>query len=119
MTNAKEDGRRYNNGELETCLISQMESNYVFAYKLILGGLCKVRRIKDARKLFDEMICRNIAPNTVTYNTLIDGHCKVGELEEAFGFKERRKELNVECNLLYIYIYGKKIRERHDVHFID
>ena len=59
-----------------------------------------MRRIKDARKLFDEMIQRNMVPNTVTYNTLIDGYCKVGGIEEALGFKERMKEQNVECNLV-------------------
>ncbi|KAH6825997.1 pentatricopeptide repeat-containing protein [Perilla frutescens var. hirtella] len=36
-------------------------------------GLCKERRVADAQKLFDEMSNINIAPNRVTYNSLIDG----------------------------------------------
>ena len=38
--------------------------------------------------------------NTITYNMLIDGYYKVGDIEEAFGFKERMREQNVECNLV-------------------
>ena len=38
--------------------------------------------------------------NTITYNMPIDGYYKVGDIEEAFGFKERMREQNVECNLV-------------------
>jgi pentatricopeptide repeat protein len=34
-------------------------------------------------KLFREMPSKNICPNVVTYNVLIDGFCKEGKLEEA------------------------------------
>ncbi|KAL7137446.1 hypothetical protein ABFS83_10G092400 [Erythranthe nasuta] len=61
-----------------------------FVYNVLIGGLCKEKRVDDAKKLFDEMLRRNVFPNRVTYNTLIDGCntlpgglCKMGRMEEA------------------------------------
>jgi len=68
----------------------------VFVYNVVLGGLCKEKRMRDAEKVFDEMLKRKLVPSLVTYNTMIDGYCKVGELEGAFGFRVRMKVENVE-----------------------
>ncbi|KAH6828220.1 pentatricopeptide repeat-containing protein [Perilla frutescens var. hirtella] len=43
-----------------------------FVYNVLIRRLCKERRVVDAQKLFDEMSNRNVAPNRVTYNSLID-----------------------------------------------
>ncbi|GFY82705.1 nucleotide-diphospho-sugar transferases superfamily protein [Actinidia rufa] len=60
------------------------------------------KRIEDARNLFEEMSERRVLANCVTYNTLIDGYCKVGILEEAVKVRERMKAENVEPNLLLL-----------------
>lgn len=43
------------------------------APNVLLGGLCKVKKIRDAQKVFDEMLDRKAVPTLVTCNTLIDG----------------------------------------------
>lgn len=40
---------------------------------VLLGGLCKVKKMRDAQKVFDEMLDRKAVPTLVTCNTLIDG----------------------------------------------
>ncbi|CAA0830392.1 Pentatricopeptide repeat-containing protein -mitochondrial [Striga hermonthica] len=71
-----------------------------FVYNVLISGLCKERRLGDARKLFDEMRRLNVAPTTVTYNTLIDGYCKSWDLEGAFVFRERMKNDKVDTNIV-------------------
>jgi len=39
--------------------------------------------LEEAKKLFYEMFDRNINPDAVAYNVLINGLCKEGEMEEA------------------------------------
>ncbi|GLT46013.1 hypothetical protein SLA2020_198040 [Shorea laevis] len=56
--------------------------------------------MNDAEQLLDEMHKRNIVATHVTYNTLIDGYRKVGELDQAVKLKERMKMENVEPNLV-------------------
>ncbi|KAB5539161.1 hypothetical protein DKX38_016694 [Salix brachista] len=72
----------------------------VFVYNVLIGGLCKDKRIRDAEKLFGEMYVRNLVPNTVTFNTLIDGYCKAGEVDLAFGLRERMKKEKVEPSII-------------------
>ncbi|KNA11373.1 hypothetical protein SOVF_135840 [Spinacia oleracea] len=52
----------------------------VVTYTIIIRGYCKIGRIEDAAKVFDEMQCR---PNMVTYGTLLSGFCKKGMMVEA------------------------------------
>ncbi|KAJ3695850.1 hypothetical protein LUZ60_001227 [Juncus effusus] len=62
----------------------------LITYSTLMGVLCKEGRIKDAFKLFDEMIERDkIMPDHLTYNILLDGFCKQGQMDKAkllFGF---------------------------------
>ncbi|KAG6437281.1 hypothetical protein SASPL_102194 [Salvia splendens] len=71
-----------------------------FVYNVLIGGLCRERRVNDAENLFDEMSQLNISPNRVAYNSLIDGYCKVGDIDKAFDMIERMKCDNVETNLM-------------------
>ncbi|KAI3713474.1 hypothetical protein L1987_72052 [Smallanthus sonchifolius] len=71
-----------------------------FVYNVLMGGLCKEKRVMDARKLFDEMLERGVVADKVTYNTMIDGYCKVGDVDEAFRIREKMKSGNVEANLV-------------------
>ncbi|CAL0310501.1 unnamed protein product [Lupinus luteus] len=72
----------------------------VFVYNLVMGGFCKIRKIKNARKVFDEMFERKVVPNTISFNTMIDGYCKVGDIDEGFRLKERMKSEGVEANVV-------------------
>ena len=62
-----------------------------FVYNVVIGGLCKEKKMKDTEKLFDEMVDRRVTPSLITYNTLIDGNSKVGLLEEAFSIRKRMR----------------------------
>ncbi|XP_021744314.1 pentatricopeptide repeat-containing protein At1g09900-like [Chenopodium quinoa] len=52
----------------------------VITYTTMIRGYCKIGRIEDAHKVFDEMRCR---PNMVTYGTMLSGFCKKGMMVEA------------------------------------
>ncbi|GKV39674.1 hypothetical protein SLEP1_g47411 [Rubroshorea leprosula] len=56
--------------------------------------------MNDAEQLFDEMHKRSIVASHVSYNTLINGYCKVGEFDQAVKLNERMKMGNVEPNLV-------------------
>lgn len=45
--------------------------------------------------MLDKLTERAVVPNCVMYNTLIDGYCKTGELEEAVGLREKNGKPNV------------------------
>lgn len=47
----------------------------VWSYNVLINGYCKVRRLDDAMKLFYEMWGKNVVPNLVTYNLLVDCVC--------------------------------------------
>ncbi|KAK6136039.1 hypothetical protein DH2020_030205 [Rehmannia glutinosa] len=55
----------------------------VFTYNVLVDDL--YGKIVVAGKIYDEMCKVNISPNRITYNALIDGHCRVGNFVEAFG----------------------------------
>lgn len=52
----------------------------VSTYTTMIRGFCKVGKVEDAEKLFDEMRCEK---NMMTYNVIIDGLCKNGLVERA------------------------------------
>jgi len=59
----------------------------------------------EAIKFFYEMSNRNIGPDVVTYNTLIDVLCKEGKLDEARKLFDEMSDRNigpdvVTCNAL-------------------
>ncbi|KAJ0807935.1 putative tetratricopeptide-like helical domain superfamily, pentacotripeptide-repeat region of PRORP [Helianthus annuus] len=61
------------------------------------------RRVMDARKLFDEMLETRVdcvVADKVTFNAMIDGYCKVGDVDEAFRIRDKMKGSNVEANLV-------------------
>ncbi|CAA7029776.1 unnamed protein product [Microthlaspi erraticum] len=72
----------------------------VVIYNTVIDGLCKYRhpddaldlfnemenkegKLLEAEKLYEEMIKRSIAPDIVTYNSLINGFCMQSRLDEA------------------------------------
>ncbi|ONK57092.1 uncharacterized protein A4U43_C10F16530 [Asparagus officinalis] len=52
-------------------------------YNVRIEGLCKLKRTREAKDLYREMLLKGMKPNWVTYNHLIVGFCKEGMLEEA------------------------------------
>lgn len=65
-------------------------------------GLCKEGKLDEAMKLFFEMARRNICPNVVTYNALIDGLCKEGKLAKVGKLFSEMVAKNI-CPNLFTY----------------
>ncbi|KAM5583621.1 hypothetical protein ABKV19_003485 [Rosa sericea] len=67
-------------------LLRKMEGNgcepNIVSYSTIIDSLGKDTLVVDAMNLFSEMIRRRIAPDLVTYNSLINGVCKLGKWKE-------------------------------------
>ncbi|XP_026378089.1 pentatricopeptide repeat-containing protein At1g12775, mitochondrial-like [Papaver somniferum] len=61
-----------------------------------LAGLIE----EEARRYFDEMVDRGISPDTVTFNVLIDSHCKDGKTEDAWGLFKLMEKINIKPNLI-------------------
>ena len=50
------------------------------SYNIMINWLCKIRRVDEAINLYKEMHQKNVAPDIVTYTSLIDGLCKSGRI---------------------------------------
>jgi pentatricopeptide repeat protein len=48
----------------------------ICSFNMIIHGLCKGRKVRDAKKLIQCIGEHGFVPYVVTYNTLIDGHCR-------------------------------------------
>ncbi|CAN1165820.1 Pentatricopeptide repeat-containing protein At1g61870, mitochondrial [Linum perenne] len=55
----------------------------VSTYNVRIQSLCKLKRTREAKALFDKMVSEGPKPNSVTYTQLIHGFCSQGDLEEA------------------------------------
>ncbi|GLJ29343.1 hypothetical protein SUGI_0578720 [Cryptomeria japonica] len=69
---------------------SELEASTV-TYNILINGWCRIRRLEEAQKLFDQMVTLSIPPSVVTYSTLIDGYCKTGRIEDALKLLETMK----------------------------
>ncbi|XLV03349.1 hypothetical protein S245_017686, partial [Arachis hypogaea] len=47
----------------------------VHTYSILIDGLCKEGKIKDAKSVLAVMAKHGVKPNVVTYNSLMDGYC--------------------------------------------
>ncbi|CAN6331039.1 unnamed protein product [Urochloa humidicola] len=52
-------------------------------YSMLVVGLCKLGRWRDAIELVEDMPRRDCAPDVVTFRMLFDGLCAAGEFHEA------------------------------------
>jgi pentatricopeptide repeat protein len=58
-------------------VFGRMEAHgYVLDVITLIKGLCRVGRMEDALKIFNQMVGKQLAPNFFKYNELIDGLCK-------------------------------------------
>ncbi|KAM3753491.1 hypothetical protein ACB098_03G098100 [Castanea mollissima] len=48
-----------------------------------ISRLCKSKECARAKKLLDDMVSKGVKPNSASYDTIIDGFCRVGDLESA------------------------------------
>ncbi|XP_026432388.1 pentatricopeptide repeat-containing protein At3g22470, mitochondrial-like [Papaver somniferum] len=64
----------------------------VVSYSVIIDTLCK-GHLKEAKRLFDEMVGKGIPANLIAYNCMIDGYCKNRKLDKAMKlFKKMKKK---------------------------
>ncbi|KAA8518744.1 hypothetical protein F0562_016482 [Nyssa sinensis] len=56
--------------------------------------------VETANRFFEDMKSREISPDVVTYNTLINGYCRVKKMEEAEKFFVEMKGRNIEPNVI-------------------
>lgn len=56
--------------------------------------------MKEENNLFREMIENGVVPNVFTLNTLIDRHCKDGDLDEAFRLNAAMMENGIIPNVV-------------------
>ncbi|ONK66118.1 uncharacterized protein A4U43_C06F4330 [Asparagus officinalis] len=63
----------------------------VKSYTSVISGFCKLGRMEEANKVFEEMVESGIKPSRITYNVLIDGYGKVCDLKAANLVYERMR----------------------------
>ncbi|XP_061993401.1 pentatricopeptide repeat-containing protein At1g62720-like [Rosa rugosa] len=59
-------------------MISKGSTVNVQRCSILINGYCKGKKIIKAYKIFKEMCRMELVPDTITFNTLIDGFCKAG-----------------------------------------
>jgi pentatricopeptide repeat protein len=70
-------------------VLPKMEQNgskpNVVTYNTIVSALCKNGHLKTTKDLF-EGVCRGgLLPDMFSYNTMIDGYAKAGNMWEVYG----------------------------------
>ncbi|KAF3772216.1 Pentatricopeptide repeat-containing protein [Nymphaea thermarum] len=65
-----------------------------------ITSLSMSKRFDEARHRLEELIAKGVFPNKVTFNTLINGLCKSGNLEEGFRLRDRMLATGVAPNLV-------------------
>ncbi|KAL4199457.1 hypothetical protein AMTRI_Chr03g51220 [Amborella trichopoda] len=56
------------------------------AYSLLIGGLCRWGKVKEAEKFLKVYRDKLLSPTKSIYNTLIIGHCESGNIEKALYY---------------------------------
>ncbi|KAF5195862.1 Pentatricopeptide repeat-containing protein [Thalictrum thalictroides] len=65
----------------------------VRVYNIVLNGWFRLRKLKHAERLWDDMRKENVVPTVVTYGTLVEGYCRMRRVERAMELvSEMRKE---------------------------
>ncbi|XXG40292.1 hypothetical protein AAC387_Pa01g1049 [Persea americana] len=67
---------------------------------ILIWGFFLSLRIETAYRFLDDMKNRGIDPNDVTYNTLINGCCRIKKMEDANKFFLEMKERNLVPNVI-------------------
>uniref|UniRef100_A0A2P2LN12 Pentatricopeptide repeat-containing protein At5g57250-like n=1 Tax=Rhizophora mucronata TaxID=61149 RepID=A0A2P2LN12_RHIMU len=73
-----------------------------FVYAILVGGVCKRGDFEVAFQLLAEMEKKGI-PSNVTYNTLINGLCKIGRTTDADHFAKRMMLMPGDDDVVVVY----------------
>ncbi|KAB2597416.1 pentatricopeptide repeat-containing protein [Pyrus ussuriensis x Pyrus communis] len=76
---------------LRLCEVMKAKELYpgVVTYNSILRKLYEESRMRDVNKLLNEMGERNVEPDNVTCNTLINAYCKIRDMRTGVNVKDR------------------------------
>ncbi|XP_076901643.1 uncharacterized protein LOC143556113 [Bidens hawaiensis] len=55
----------------------------VYAFNIVISGLCRVGEVDKGFSLFNQMRKFICLPDSITYNTLLNGFCRVGNITKA------------------------------------
>ncbi|XP_076952835.1 uncharacterized protein LOC143626730 [Bidens hawaiensis] len=55
----------------------------VYAFNIVISGLCRVGEVNKGFSLFNQMRMFNCLPDSMTYNTLLNGFFRVGNITKA------------------------------------
>ncbi|CAI9772137.1 unnamed protein product [Fraxinus pennsylvanica] len=73
---------------------SEIKPNEI-TYNTIINGLCEAQMFDKIKDLLEGWL-GGFVPDTCTFNMVMNAHCKVGDLSEAFKVFEKMKELKVQ-----------------------
>ncbi|KAG5240298.1 pentatricopeptide repeat-containing protein [Salix suchowensis] len=88
------EGDRYLNQMVKDKLVSD-----VFSYNMVIDCFCNANVMNKAVMAFKVMQDRGISPNLVTFNTLISGHSKNGEVHKARELLQMLLELGLKPDI--------------------
>ncbi|KAL4298503.1 hypothetical protein AHAS_Ahas17G0007400 [Arachis hypogaea] len=64
----------------------------IHTYSIIIDGLCKSGRLKNAKEIFEDLSIKGYRPDVKTYTIMINGLCKEGLLHEALAFLSKMED---------------------------
>ncbi|KRG90304.1 hypothetical protein GLYMA_20G081700v4, partial [Glycine max] len=122
-------------GEAEKVYEEMCERNVemdVYVYTSMISWNCRAGNVRRASALFDEMICRGIAGqmeaaeilleemqckgvdlNVVIFNTMMDGYCKRGMMDEAFRLQDIMERKGFEADVFTYNILASGLCKLH------
>ncbi|KAG4995685.1 hypothetical protein JHK82_026509 [Glycine max] len=66
------------------CLNNKVDEARELFNVMIERGYCKFERVGEAMNLLEDMFLKNLVPNIITYNSVVDGLCKSGGILDAW-----------------------------------
>ncbi|KAF9612832.1 hypothetical protein IFM89_004242 [Coptis chinensis] len=67
-------------------------------YNILLNGWFRMRKLKHAERVWEEMRRENVVPTVVTYGTLVEGYCRMRRVEKAMELVGEMRREGIEPN---------------------
>jgi pentatricopeptide repeat domain-containing protein 1 len=64
----------------------------VCTYNILINGLCKSGRLKDAQKVYEDLLVKGYNIDVYAYNAMIKGFCKKGLFDDALAVVSKMKD---------------------------